>query len=96
MYITVRRWKYDPKRTPEILERLEAGFLPIITKAVGFVDYKVFTDESGHICSVSVFTTRAGMEDANETAKEWAAEHLIPLLQGRAEVIQGETLLELT
>jgi hypothetical protein len=94
MYITVRRWKYDPKRKKDIVEKLEGGFLPIITCALGFVDYTVFTDDSDYICSVSTFTTRAGMEEANATATEWAKEHLIPLLQGNPEVLQGETLLE--
>ena len=71
MYITIRRWKYDPKRKKEILLKLESGFLPIITRALGFVDYTVFTDDQEHICSVSTFTTRAGMEEANATATEW-------------------------
>ncbi len=93
MYITVRRWKYDPKQQKDIIQKLEVGLLPILTRALGFVDYTVFTDEQEHICSVSTFTTRAGMEEANATATEWALEHLIPLLHGTPDVIQGETLL---
>lgn len=94
MYITFRRYKVDQKKVDEIIRRVNDGFVPFLYNAIGFVSYEIFCDEDGHICSVSMFTTRAAMEEANLAASEWAGKHLSELLTSTPLVSQGESLLE--
>lgn len=93
MYTSFRRYKIDPKNLNEILRLVNEGYLPIVSRSVGFVSYSLFSDDNEHVCSVSVFTTRAGMEEANETAIEWARQHLVPLLPPSLDISSGEALL---
>ena len=93
MYLTFRRYKIDPKDANEILKRVNEGFVPILSNAIGFVSYSIFLDEFDHICSVSTFTTRAGMEEASLMAKDWVDEHLTKLMPNPPDVSKGETIL---
>jgi hypothetical protein len=94
MYVTFRRYKIDPANTEEILKRVNEGFAPFLYNAVGFVSYEIFCDEEGYICSVSMFNTRASMEEANASAAEWVAKNIRQLLPNPPLVSQGESLLE--
>jgi len=93
MYVTFRRYDVQPANIKEIIKLVNEGFLPIISSSFGFISYTVFSDEAGYICSVSVFTTRAGMEEANTLALDWAKENLASLLPHSPYVFEGESLL---
>jgi hypothetical protein len=94
MYITFRRYRIDPAKADEIIQRVSDGFAPFLYNAVGFVSYEIFCDEDGYICSVSMFNTRASMEEANASAAEWVAKNISHLLPNAPLVSQGESLLE--
>jgi hypothetical protein len=93
MYVTVRRYKSDPAKHPEIIKVVEDEFVPILRRSMGFISYTVFSDDDGSICSVSTFDTRAGMEEANMMARDWAKSNLQTLLPHPPDVIQGDSLL---
>ncbi len=93
MYLTIRRYKIEPKNASDILARINEGFVPIISKSTGFVSYSIFLDEADHICSVSTFTTRSGMEESTQKAKDWVSQNLKQLLPNPPEVSGGEAIL---
>jgi quinol monooxygenase YgiN len=94
MYIAYRKSKVDPKSVDEIVRRVNEGLVPILYNAFGFVSYEVFLDEEDNLCSVSIFATRAALEEANASAKEWAITNLSELLNSPIAISQGISLLE--
>lgn len=94
MYISYRKSKVDANKVDEIVRRVNEGLVPILYNAVGFVSYEIFFDEQSYLCSVSMFTTRAAMEEANASAAEWAEANLGELLKTNIVISQGVSLLE--
>lgn len=94
MYITYRNSNVDPKKVDEIVRRVNDGLVPMLYNAVGFVSYEVYLDEEQNLCSVSIFRTRAAMEEATAASADWAEAHLGDLLKSQIFVSQGESLLE--
>lgn len=94
MYISHRKSKVDPSKVDEIVRRVNEGFAPLLYDTVGFVSYEIYLDEENYLCSVSMFTTRAAMEEANASVADWAAANLGELLKTKITVSQGASLLE--
>lgn len=90
MYASIRRYRTaDPE---EVRRLVEVKFLPILRMQPGFVSYTLVHAGNGVMVSVSVFETRAGADESNRMAAEWAAQNAAPLLQGRPDITQGEVV----
>ena len=55
MYASVRRYETDPGSVDELMRRVEEGFVPIISKAPGFVAYYALDAGDGVVASITVF-----------------------------------------
>ena len=67
---------------------LNEGFLPILRESEGFVGYYQLMVGDKH-ASVSLFETAAQAAASRETAKEFIAEHLAPLIPNPAANCRG-------
>jgi hypothetical protein len=65
------------------------GFVPIISKAPGFVAYYVVDAGNDVVASVSVFQDQAGAEESNRMAADWVKENIASLVSGSPEITAG-------
>ncbi|MBA1148583.1 hypothetical protein H0Z60_16155 [Ectothiorhodospiraceae bacterium WFHF3C12] len=90
MYISVRQYN-DVGSPSELAERVNEGFLPIISSMPGFLAYYAFDAGHGVVGSVSIFKDKATAEASNDKAMEWINENLSSLFTGDAPtVVTGE------
>jgi hypothetical protein len=93
MYITIRRYKIAPGSTAELKRRVQEGFLPIVSKLPGFVEYFWTSAGKNEMFSVNVFKDKAGADESVRAAANYVREHLKPLLPNSPEVITGEVVV---
>ncbi len=96
MYVTIRRYKITPGSTAELKRRIQEGFLPIISKVPGFVEYFWTSSGENEMFSVNVFTDRKGAEESVRAAAQYVREHITSLLPNPPEVITGEVVVHQT
>jgi hypothetical protein len=80
MYVSIRRYKTSPGGAAEVSLRVNQGFVPIISKAPGFVAYYVVDTGNDIIASISVFQDQVGSEESNRLAAGWVKENIASLL----------------
>src|SRR5688500_62109 len=91
MYVTLRRYAGVASRAPEIVRKVEAGLIPVLTRSQGFRSYCALASEAGDAVSISVFDDRESATRANEAARQWVQTDLQDLLPDPPEVFTGET-----
>ena len=93
MYVTIRRYKVKPGSMHEVVRQAREGFVPIISKAPGFVRYGIV--DAGHdtLISISTFEDRAGADASTQMAAGFVKEHLASLVTGPPEVTGGELVV---
>ncbi|MDH3669564.1 MAG: hypothetical protein OES46_00160 [Gammaproteobacteria bacterium] len=90
MYASIRRYKVDSGTEAEIARRANEGFVPIISKASGFVAYYIVNAGNGIVASVSIFQDQAGADESTAMAAAWVKESLASLLPNPPEITAGE------
>ncbi|HWA86001.1 MAG TPA: hypothetical protein VG710_07255 [Opitutus sp.] len=89
MHISIRRYK--TKSGAELTRRVQAGFLPLIRQAEGFIAYYVVESGGDAWTSISVFETAAQAEASNTFAREWAGANVLAL-SGVPDVTAGPVM----
>jgi hypothetical protein len=74
----------------QLVERINSGFVPLIAKIDGFVDYYCMYADDGSLVSVSVYRNARGAEDSVRAAAQWVAQNIAENLPEKPEVIEGE------
>lgn len=88
MYIVIR--KYSTNSPEEVMQKIKAGFLPLISRAPGFIDYYAFRDGADKIVIVNMFDTEIAGLNSTEMAKQWVDDNIAHLYAGPPEIMQGE------
>ncbi len=96
MYASIRRYKTTPGVAAELARRVNQGFVPIISKAPGFVAYYVVDAGNDVVASVSVFQDQAGAEESNRMAADWVKENIASLVSGSPEITAGAVTVHKT
>lgn len=73
----------------DLVERVNEGFVPIVSKIPGFKEY-LFVDagEGAHL-TISLYDDPIGAEQSTRDAAGWAAESVAELIEGPPEVTAG-------
>ena len=90
MYVSVRRYEMDAEAVDELMRRVEEGFVPIISKAPGFIAYLALDAGDGVVASVSMFVDQAGAEESNRLAADYVRANLASLVSNPPEITAGE------
>ena len=89
-YTVIRRYQLLPDASmDELVERVNTGFVPIISQIQGFQEY-LFVDagEGAHL-TISLFDDSGGAEQSTQNAASWAAENVAALIEGSPQVTTG-------
>ena len=92
MHVTIRRYHINPGSTSELIERIESGFLPIISKSRNFIAYYAVDEGDGDITAVSFYKDEASATASNELAASWAMKNLGSLISMPPKIIAGEVV----
>ena len=88
MYASVRRYEV-PGSVDEVMNRIQEGFVPIISKGPGFKAYYAIDAGNGVIATISVFEDQAGAEESTKMAASWVKENVASLLPNPPQVTAG-------
>ena len=92
MYATIRHYKTNPGVATEIAQKVNEGFVPIISQAQGFVAYYALDTGNDTVASISVFQDQAGSDESTRLAADWVKNNIASLFAGPPEVTDGEVL----
>ena len=91
MYATVRR--YEGVTNPsEAAQRVNEGFVPLISQIPGFVAYYWVDAGSGVMISTSVFQDQASAEESNRRAADYVLQNLVSVLPRPPQITAGEVV----
>ena len=93
MHATIRRYKMGSGTAAELAERVEEGFVPIVSGVAGFQGYYVIDGGDGVVASISVFDDHSGVEESDRLAADWVKESLAEFQLSAPEVTEGEVLV---
>jgi len=91
MYVAVRRYE-GVSDSQKVAQKVQEGFLPIISEMPGFVAYYFVDAGDGVMVSTSVFEHKDAEEQTTFRAGQFVAEHLAPLLPNPPQVTAGEVV----
>lgn len=89
-YIAIRKYHIIPGTGEEFLHRVQAGFVPIISRIPGFIAYDALQVGYDQIVSISVFDTPLGVIESTPRALQWVQENIAGLIQEMPEVMVGQ------
>jgi len=93
MYMAIRKYQTTAGSSiQEIVQRVQEGFVPIVSQTPGFVAYHIVNTGNGTVASVTLFQDQAGAEESTRRATDWVRQNLISLLQLPAEITAGEVM----
>ena len=92
MYVNIRRYKIAPGSFGELKQQVQEGFVPIVSKLPGFVEYFWVSSGENQALAINIFKDRAGAEESVRKAADFIRTHkaLASLLPNPPEVITGE------
>ena len=91
MYATVRRYEGVSNPT-EAAQRVNEGFVPLISQIPGFVAYYWVDAGGGVMISTSVFQDQASAEESNRRAADYVRQNLVSVLPNPPQITAGEVV----
>ena len=89
MFAVIRHYHFDKKDSGEIDQLIQNQFVPIISKAQGFVRYYWLDTGAGEGASFGVFKDKAGADESVRLAADFVRTKMAALLRQKPEVIEG-------
>jgi heme-degrading monooxygenase HmoA len=91
MYMAIRKYRTKPNASfEEIVQRVQQGFVPIVSQAPGFVAYYVIKSGTDTITSVTLFQDQDGADESTRRASAWVSDNLLSMLELPASITAGE------
>jgi hypothetical protein len=89
-YSVIRRYQLRPEASmDDLVERVNKGFVPIVSKIPGFQEYLFVDAGQGAHLTISLYNDPSGAEQSTREAAGWAAENVAALIEGPPEVTAG-------
>jgi hypothetical protein len=89
MFAVIRHYHFDQKDSAEIDRLIHDQFVPIISKAQGFVRYYWLDTGAGEGASFGVFKDKAGADESVQLAADFVRTKMAALLRQKPEIIEG-------
>ncbi len=95
MYSVVRVYKMKSAgEIDKVVDAARTGFLPIITKAPGFMAYTMAAAPDGTLVTIGMFKDRAGAEESTRLAADWVRDNVASLVEGPPKISEGEVRIQ--
>ena len=80
-YIRVALYTFEPDIVDEVIQRAEAGMLPIFHRQPGFVAYSVIKTGETSAISFTVWQSREQAEAAIQVAASWVRQNIAEMTE---------------
>ncbi len=95
MYSVVRVYKMKSAGdVDKVVNAARAGFLPIVTKAPGFIAYTMAAAPDGALVTIGMFADRAGAEESTRLAADWVRDNVASFVEGPPKISEGEVRIQ--
>ena len=89
-YTVIRRYQLLPDASmDDLVERVNTGFVPIVSRIPGFREYLFVDAGDGAHLTISLYDDPSGAEQSTRDAASWATENVAALIEGPPEVTAG-------
>jgi hypothetical protein len=92
VYVQVASYRIGSGTTPELVERIEEGNIPVVREVPGFVAYYAFDAGEGVATSVSIFEDKAGVEEAEARLGSWIEQTMQEFEVTPLDVLEGDVI----
>ncbi len=93
MYVSIRRAKAQDYASDEIVRRASEELLPQLRSVKGFISYDILMLENDALMTMSLFDSKAAVEESNQIFVNWAKSFdLGSLIYGTPELMVGEVV----
>ncbi len=89
MFASVRTYRFSPVHIPEINEKLQEMFIPLLEQMEGFISYNWITTPDGQGVGVCVFRDEIGLRESIHLAAEFRKTHFSHVGMTTPEIIIG-------
>lgn len=96
MYTVVRHYKITPGAFDHISQRVQEGFINIISSAPGFIGYYLVNSNNNTVMTISIFEDQVGAYESTTTAAKWIKANIADLIEMPPTVIAGEATVHHT
>jgi hypothetical protein len=95
MYSVVRLYKMkSADDIAKVVDTTRSGFLPIVTKAPGFIAYTMAAAAAGELVTIGFFADRAGADESTRLAADWVRDNLAWSVEGPPKIAAGEVRIQ--
>ena len=89
-YSVIRRYQLVPDASmDDLVERVNTGFVPIVSRIPGFQEYFFVDAGDGAHLTISLYDDPSGAEQSTQDAASWAVDNVAALIEGPPEVTTG-------
>ena len=86
--------KFKSADRGEAIENARTGFLPMVARVPGFVDYHLITSADDMITSVLLFDSKEGADASTALSKQWIKDQGFDDLYQLQEISEGEVVVK--
>jgi hypothetical protein len=94
MFVTVRKYRNVQGDRNHLIDLVKNGFVPLISKIDGFIDYYCFFADDDTLTSVNVYRDKRGADESVRVAAAWVEQNLAKFLPEPPGLISGEVFAE--
>ena len=94
MYAVIRRYNAHPGMAERIVQRVQADFVPQLSRIPSFVAYYVVSADDGGMVSMSIFEDRAGAEEANHLSSDWVRRNVATMVKTAPVIVTGTVVVQ--
>jgi Antibiotic biosynthesis monooxygenase len=96
MYTAVRFYKIKSGTHEEISQRVQEGFVKLVSAVSGFIGYYMATTGRDTVMTISIFEDQAGAYESTTIAAKWIKTNLAELVEIPPTVAAGEITIHQT
>jgi len=89
MFGSLRNYNLRQGSIEQLIPRIQAGFVPLIRRAPGFLSYGLATASNDRLITFSVFETREGADESARLAVGWVQENMAASIRNPPEILAG-------
>jgi hypothetical protein len=93
-HASIRR--YHVTSAKEVTRLVNEGFVPIISRAPGFIAYYGVEGSDGTWASLSIFETQAQADESNRMAADFVKQNLSTYIKGTPDTTRGDLVCDTT
>ena len=93
MFTSIRKYTVKRGSAPELAQRVQEGFVPLVRQIQGFRGYYLLDGGPDVLITISMFDSADEALASNEKAADWVRNNVLEFTRGMPEVMVGDVLI---